>query len=96
MNRSSLTQYYFGAMVGVPVIKDQSDQFKMYVGCFYRFNEAFVPTLSFISKNNTVGFSYDVYGNKLSGADLRQNGFEITYARKFGFVRKDRYRTIFN
>jgi type IX secretion system PorP/SprF family membrane protein len=96
LNRTSLTQYYMGAMVGMPVIKDQDELFKMYVGCFYRVNDAFVPTLSFISKNNTVGFSYDVYGNKLSGADLRQNGFEISYARKFGFIRKDRYRTIFN
>ena len=61
-----------------------------------KLNEAYIPTISFISKKSTFGISYDVYSNKISGADLRQNGFELTYSQKFGQLRKYRYRTVFD
>lgn len=96
LNKNNLSQLYFGALMGLPVNKDEDYLFKMYLGCFYRLGEAYVPTISFISKKSTFGVSYDVYSNTISGADLKQSGFELSYSRKFGQLRKNRYRTIFD
>jgi hypothetical protein len=96
LSKGTTNQMYFGGMVGLPIEKDDDYLFKMYVGCFYKLNEAYIPTISFISKKSTFGVSYDVYSNTISGADLKQNGFELTYSQKFGQLRKYRYRTVFD
>ncbi len=96
LNKSKQSQMYFGMLFGMPLIESRNEFVKLYAGCFYRSKEAFVPTISYISNLNTFGISYDVYVNQLTGANLRQKGFELTYARKFGKLRKNRFRTIFN
>jgi type IX secretion system PorP/SprF family membrane protein len=96
LNRGSISQFYCGALIGLPIIRDEDYLFKMYAGCFYRQGEAYVPSVSFISRKSTFGVSYDVYNNTIPGADLRQSGFELSYSRKFGQLRKNRFRTIFD
>ncbi len=96
LKKSNLNQMYFGMLLGMPLIETRYEFVKFYAGCFYRSREAFVPTISYISNLNTFGVSYDIYVNQLTGANLRQKGFELTYARKFGKLRKNRFRTIFN
>ena len=95
-NKNNLNQMYFGALIGVPLVNTNDDFIKVYGGCFYRNKEAFVPTISYISNLNTFGISYDVYVNTLTGANLRQKGFELSYSRKFGSMRKNRFKTILN
>jgi hypothetical protein len=87
---------YFGALLGMPLVNTKDEFIKVYGGCFYRNKEAFVPTISYISNLNTFGISYDVYVNTLTGANLRQKGFELSYSRKFGSMRKNRFKTILN
>jgi hypothetical protein len=96
LSKNATSQLYFGGMMGLPIEKDEDYLFKMYIGCFYKLNEAYIPTVSFISKKSTFGVSYDVYSNSISGADLKQSGFELTYSKKFGQMRKLRYRTIYD
>lgn len=95
-NKNNLNQMYFGALLGMPLVNTKDEFIKVYGGCFYRNKEAFVPTISYISNLNTFGISYDVYVNTLTGANLRQKGFELSYSRKFGSMRKNRFKTILN
>ena len=42
------------------------------------------------------GLSYDIYNNDLSGASLKQNGFELSLSKSFGKKRNEFLRTIFD
>ena len=95
-NKNNLNQMYFGALIGMPLVNTNDDFIKVYGGCFYRNKEAIVPTISYISNLNTFGISYDVYINTLTGANLRQKGFELSYSRRFGSMRKNRFKSILN
>jgi hypothetical protein len=46
--------------------------------------------------NYHFGISYDFYNNAISGANLRQNGFEITLSKSFGARRNDFLKTLFD
>jgi hypothetical protein len=66
------------------------------VGCYYRLKEAIIPTLSLMLDTNVFGISYDVYNNDLTGANLKQNSFEISFSKSFGKKRNEFLRTIFD
>lgn len=90
-------QYLVGAMLGLKVIKDEYDLNKLYVGCLYRYKEAYVPTIAFVKNRFTYGFSYDVYSNSFTMSDIKMNTLEFTFSSKLGQIRKEkRYRTIFD
>lgn len=96
-NNTLSNQIIAGSMIGLKVIKDEYDLNKLYIGCFYRYKEAFVPTIAFIKNRFTYGFSYDVYSNNLTLSDIKMNTLEFTFSSKLGQIRKEtRYRTIFD
>ena len=75
----------------------------MYLGCMYKLNQSYSPTLALILNKNTIGMSYDIYTNNVTSANIRMSAFEFTFARKLDFSRMKyadnkagRMRTLFD
>jgi len=99
-NRSNNTsinqQITVGGAIGLPIKSKFDEERRLYMGCYYRVNEAIVPTFSIMMDTYIFGLSYDVYSNNLSGASVKQNGFELSFSKSFGNKRSEFIRTIFD
>lgn len=51
----------------------------LYLGSYYRFGDALIPTVIFEMSSYSVGFSYDVNTSALKTATKGQGGFEISF-----------------
>jgi hypothetical protein len=89
-------QYFLGATFGASILNDEENFKRIYVGCFYRYKEAVVPTISFISNQYIFGMSYDIYNPKNNGANLRMSSLELTLSASFGRKKTNLVRTIFD
>lgn len=89
-------QLIAGAAVSFPMTYDWEQVKRLYVGCMYRVGEAIVPSVSLMVNKYTFGLSYDVYTNSKTGANIRQNGFEISLSTSFGKRRNESLKTIFD
>jgi hypothetical protein len=89
-------QYFIGATIGAPISNDEENLKRIYFGCFYRYKEAVVPNISFISNQYIFGISYDIYNPKNNGANLRMSSIELTLSASFGVKKTDLFRTIFD
>lgn len=95
-NKNGLNQIVVGGLYSFP-FKDKMDKInRIYIGCFDRLEDAIIPSFSIMMDKYTLGLSYDIYNNDLSGAKLKQNGFEIALSVSFGKKRNDWIRTIFD
>ena len=95
-NKNGLNQIVVGGLWSFP-FKDKANKInRIYVGCFDRLDDAIIPSVSLMMDKYTFGLSYDIYNNDLSGAKLKQNGFEIALSVSFGKKRNDWMRTIFD
>jgi hypothetical protein len=95
-NASINQQIIFGGALGLPMTNQFETIKRLYVGCYYRLKEAIIPTLSLMLDTNVFGISYDVYNNDLTGANLKQNSFEISFSKSFEKKRNEFLRTIFD
>jgi hypothetical protein len=91
LNSGSKNQLNIGGLMGLKIKKSYDDLYKMYVGCIYKLNQSYTPTIAFLLKNTTCGISYDVYTNNITSSNIKMSAFELTYSRKIG-VTKMRYR----
>lgn len=95
-NKNGLNQAVVGGLYSFP-FKDKMDKInRIYIGCFNRLDEAIIPSVSIMMDKYTFGLSYDIYNNDLSGAKLKQNGFEIALSVSLGKKRNEWMRTIFD
>lgn len=95
-NKNGLNQIVVGGLYSFP-FKDKMDKInRIYIGCFDRLEDAIIPSFSIMMDKYTLGLSYDIYNNDLSGAKLKQNGFEIALSVSFGKKRNEWMRTIFD
>ena len=95
-NKNGLNQIVVGGLWSFP-FKDKMDKInRIYIGCFDRLNDAIIPSVSIMMDKYTFGLSYDIYNNDLSGAKLKQNGFEIALSVSLGKKRNEWMRTIFD
>ena len=99
-NRSNNTtinqQVIFGGFLGLPIEYKPESLSRLYLGCYYRLKEAFIPTVSFMMDGYVFGISYDVYNTDITGARLKLNSFEISLSKSFGKKRNEWMRTIFD
>lgn len=96
-NNATINQQILaGGAFGMPMSNKLDEVKRLYVGCYYRYNEAIIPTFSIIMDTYIFGISYDVYNNNLSGASLKQNSFELSLSKSFGKKRNEFLRTIFD
>ena len=95
-NKNGLNQAVVGALYSFP-FKDKTGKVnRIYIGCFDRLEDAIIPSVSIMMDKYTLGLSYDIYNNDLSGAKLKQNGFEIALSVSLGKKRNEWMRTIFD
>lgn len=95
-NKNGLNQAVVGGLYSFP-FNDKMDKInRIYVGCFNRLGDALIPSVSIMMDKYTLGLSYDIYNNDLSGAKLKQNGFEIALSVSLGKKRNEWMRTIFD
>jgi type IX secretion system PorP/SprF family membrane protein len=96
VNKNGLNQMIAGGLYSIPFNDKSGRTNRLYIGCFDRFQDAIIPTVSIMMDKYTFGLSYDIYNNDLSGAKLKQNGFEISLSASFGKRRNEWMRTIFD
>jgi hypothetical protein len=96
-NNATINQQILaGGAISLPIAYKFDEVRRLYVGCYYRFKEAVIPTFSIMMDAYIFGLSYDIYNNDLSGASLKQNGFELSLSKSFGKKRNEFLRTIFD
>jgi len=96
LHKKVRNQYFLGATIGAPIVRDDENLKRIYFGCFYRYKEAIVPTISFISNQYIFGMSYDIYNPKNNAANLRMSSIELTLSASFGRKKTNLFRTIFD
>ncbi len=83
-NRNKLNSYFVGGSVSMPIKIEYDHDRRLYLGCFYRQNEAIVPTVNILMDSYIFGISYDINMKGLAAAGLRSNSFELTFSKSFG------------
>lgn len=79
-------QFLGGALYETDLIQyDENDNVSFAIGGFYRWNDAFVPTLRVTMHQWQAGLSYDVNVSKLKTASQMRGGFELTASYR-GFL----------
>lgn len=95
-NRNKENSYFIGGSVSLPIIYEFDHDRRLYLGCYYRFKDAIVPTVNIMMDNYIFGMSYDIYNNGLSAAGIRSNSFELTFSKSFGKRKQELMRTLFD
>jgi len=94
--RNNISEALIGGYVGLPFGSYYLNSNKLYLGCFYRLNNAIIPSASILVNNYKLGVSYDMYNSELSKAQLRPAAFEITLSTIIGKKLNTNLRTIFD
>jgi type IX secretion system PorP/SprF family membrane protein len=89
-------QIVIGGSVGIPILNDYDNIRRLYIGCFTRVGDALIPTVNLLMDDYNLGFSYDIFSNQLSSANLKPSGFEISFSKSFGRKRSYLYKTLFD
>jgi type IX secretion system PorP/SprF family membrane protein len=95
-SRNKEESYFVGGSVSLPIKYEFDHDRRLYLGCFYRQNEAIVPTVNILMDNYIFGISYDINMNGLAAAGLRSNSFELTFSKSFGKRKQELMRTLFD
>ncbi len=96
-NRNKENSYFVGGSVSMPIKIEFDHDRRLYLGCFYRQNDAIVPTINILMDNYIFGISYDIYSNPLAAAaSMRSNSFELTFSKSFGKRKQELMRTLFD
>jgi hypothetical protein len=95
-NRNKLNSYFVGGSVSMPIKIEYDHDRRLYLGCFYRQNEAIVPTVNILMDSYIFGISYDINMKGLAAAGLRSNSFELTFSKSFGKRKQELMRTLFD
>lgn len=89
LNSGVKKQVSLGGFMGIKIKKSYDDLYKMYVGCIYKMNQSYSPSLAFIIKRYTVGLSYDTYTNDITAANIKMGAYELTVSKKIGPSKKN-------
>ena len=95
-SRNEQSNYVVGGSISMPIKIEYDHDRRLYLGCFYRQNDAITPTINILMDNYIFGLSYDVYTNGLAAAGIRSNSFELTFSKSFGKRKQELMRTLFD
>lgn len=96
LHKKLKNQYYLGATIGVPLPTENEQIKRIYFGCAYRYKEAIIPSIAYISDRYVFGMSYDMYNPKDNAANLKMSSIELTLSASFGRKKSNLFRTIFD
>jgi len=73
-------QVLAGALYGIDILQhfESDDKISLYLGGFYRWNDAIIPIIKLDMYKLSVGLSYDVNTSKLKTASNWKGGFEVS------------------
>ncbi len=95
-NRLETEFFFVGAAVGLPLYTANEKINRLYLGCFYRTNDAVVPYLGLLYNKYKIGLSYDMYQNNMTSANLRPQTFEFTLSTYLGKRVTENLKSLFN
>lgn len=94
---SDKPHYYVGGAVGLPLGDGRyTPQERLYIGCFYRSQNAIIPSFIYKSRKYTFGLSYDIYTNNNPGASIKPNSFEISVTNLIGRSKRKVFSSLFD
>ncbi|HXS35211.1 MAG TPA: PorP/SprF family type IX secretion system membrane protein [Flavipsychrobacter sp.] len=87
MFQSPYQEIVGGAMLKWSAVNGNNSQpFSLYLGAFYRFQDAWIPALKIQYRRNSFGISYDVNNSTLKNVTGMHGGFEISLINTGMFV----------
>jgi type IX secretion system PorP/SprF family membrane protein len=77
-------QFLGGALYGIDLQQhyDSEEKIALYLGGFYRWNDAFIPIVKLDLYKLSIGLSYDVNTSQLKSASQWRGGFELVASYK--------------
>lgn len=88
-NQSPYQELIFGGLFSYRMTDQFAQQFTFYAGTFYRWKDAFIPTVKIDYKTYSVTFSYDVNTSGLKTASNSMGGFEISLYARHSFKKEN-------
>lgn len=88
--------YYTGAAMGLPLYNSKGKMNRLYVGCFYRSNDAVIPYFGLLYNKYKFGLSYDIYQSKMAMSSLHPQTFEFTLSTYLGRRTTENLISLFN
>jgi type IX secretion system PorP/SprF family membrane protein len=95
-SRNQENTYVVGGSVSLPIKYEYDHDRRLYLGCFYRYQDAITPSVNFMMDNYIFGLSYDIYNIGLAAAGIRSYSFELTFSKSFGKRKAELMRTLFD
>jgi type IX secretion system PorP/SprF family membrane protein len=95
-SRNNESSYIVGGSISLPIRYEFDHDRRLYIGGFYRANDAIIPSINIMMDNYIFGISYDIYTNGSAAAGLRSNSFELTLSKSFGKRKQELMRTLFD
>jgi hypothetical protein len=95
-SRNNNNTYVAGGSVSLPILWKFDHDRRLYLGCFYRFKDAIIPSVNIMMDTYIFGLSYDIFTNDLAAAGIRSNSFELTFSKSFGKRKQELMRTLFD
>ncbi len=95
-DQNSNQNVIYGGALSFPITSNWERIKRLYIGCSTRPGETIIPTFSLLLENYSFGISYDINNTSITGAQMKQNAFEISFSRSFGAKKPDRFRTLFD
>jgi hypothetical protein len=95
-SRNNESSYIVGGSISIPISYEFNHDRRLYIGGFYRANDAIIPSVNIMMDNYIFGISYDIYTNGLAAAGIRSNSFELTLSKSFGKRKQELMRTLFD
>jgi type IX secretion system PorP/SprF family membrane protein len=95
-NRYESEFVYTGAVYSIPMNSKEENNDRLYIGCFYRTKDAFIPYVGLMYKKYKFGLTYDVYQTKMSLSSLRPQTIEFTISTNISHRVSDKLAGLFN
>lgn len=95
-SRNKVNSYVAGGSFSLPIMYKFDHDRRLYLGCYYRYKDAIIPSVNIMMDDYIFGMSYDIYNNGLSAAGIRSNSFELTFSKSFGKRKVELMRTLFD
>lgn len=95
-NRLEAEFVYVGAGIGLPIQTYYDNYNRLYIGCFYRSKDAFVPYIGLLYNKYKLGVSYDIYSNKMTASNLHPQTIEFNLTTYLGRNISKNLKSIFN
>jgi hypothetical protein len=93
--RSENEFYYGGMAVGLPFNSRQGGLNRLYLGCFYRANDAIIPYFGLMNSKFKLGLSYDIYQKKMALSNLNPQTLEFTFSTNLNRKYTEVFRSLF-